>query len=208
MTMRRDAIYPSIVVGKPPAEDAWLGKATERIFLPAMRMTVPEIVDYDLPVAGAFHNCVIVSIRKAFPGQAQKVMHAIWGLGMLSLTKSSSSSTTYVDVHDYEEVFFRVGANVDPKRDVADHRGPARPSRPRADARSSSAGSSASTPPHKRPEEGARDVAARDRDERRGQGAGRPALGEYGIGRPQRRTARCVIDVATCYVVDRQRDDG
>ena len=88
ITMRRDAIYPSIVVGKPPQEDAWLGKATERIFLPAVRMTVPEIVDYDLPVAGAFHNCVIVSIRKAFPGHAHKVMHAIWGLGMLSLTKA------------------------------------------------------------------------------------------------------------------------
>ena len=67
ITMRRDAIYPSIVVGKPVQEDAWLGKATERIFLPAIRMTVPEIVDYDLPVAGAFHNCVIVSIRKASP---------------------------------------------------------------------------------------------------------------------------------------------
>ena len=67
MTMRRDAIYPSIVVGKPPPEDAWLGKATERIFLPAIRMSVPEIVDYDLPVAGAFHNCCIVSIRKSLP---------------------------------------------------------------------------------------------------------------------------------------------
>src|SRR5205085_12019821 len=78
MTMRRDAIYPSIVVGKPPQEDAWLGKATERIFLPAIRTTLPEVVDYDLPVAGAFHNCCIVSIRKAFPGHAQKVMHAIW----------------------------------------------------------------------------------------------------------------------------------
>src|SRR4026209_2268429 len=89
MTMRRDAIYPSIVVGVPPAEDAWLGKATERIFLPAIRRTVPEIVDYDLPVAGAFHNCVIVSIRKGFPGHAKKVMHAIWGLGMLSLSKSA-----------------------------------------------------------------------------------------------------------------------
>src|SRR5580765_606265 len=87
MTMRRDAIYSSIVVGKPPAEDAWLGKATERIFLPAIRMSVPEIVDYDLPVAGAFHNCAIVSIRKAYPGHARKVMHAVWGLGMLSLTK-------------------------------------------------------------------------------------------------------------------------
>jgi 4-hydroxy-3-polyprenylbenzoate decarboxylase len=118
MTMRRDAIYASIVVGKPPAEDAWLGKATERIFLPAIRMSVPEIVDYDLPVAGAFHNCVIVSIRKAFPGHAKKVMHAIWGLGLLSLSKAVVVVDERVDVHDYEEVFFRVCANVDPIRDV------------------------------------------------------------------------------------------
>jgi 4-hydroxy-3-polyprenylbenzoate decarboxylase len=124
MTMRRDAIYPSIVVGKPPAEDAWLGKATERIFLPAIRTSVPEIVDYDLPVAGAFHNCVIVSIRKAFPGHAQKVMHAIWGLGLLSLAKSVVVVDEWVDVHDYEEVFFRVTANVDPKRDVMISEGP------------------------------------------------------------------------------------
>jgi 4-hydroxy-3-polyprenylbenzoate decarboxylase len=124
LTMRRDAIYPSIVVGKPPAEDAWLGKATERIFLPAIRMTVPELVDYDLPVAGAFHNCVIVSIRKAFPGHARKVMHAIWGLGLLSLTKCVVVVDEWVDVHDYEEVFFRVCANVDPKRDVLLSEGP------------------------------------------------------------------------------------
>jgi 4-hydroxy-3-polyprenylbenzoate decarboxylase len=124
MTMRRDAIYPSIVVGKPPAEDAWLGKATERIFLPAIRMSVPEIVDYDLPVAGAFHNCVIVSIRKAFPGHAKKVMHAIWGLGLLSLSKSVVVVDEWVNVHDYEEVFFRVCANVDPKRDVLLSEGP------------------------------------------------------------------------------------
>jgi 4-hydroxy-3-polyprenylbenzoate decarboxylase len=124
ITMRRDAIYPSIVVGKPPQEDAWLGKATERIFLPAIRMSVPEIVDYDLPVAGAFHNCCIVSIRKSFPGQAQKVMHAIWGLGLLSLTKAVVVVDEWVDVHDYEEVFFRVGANVDPKRDVLVSEGP------------------------------------------------------------------------------------
>src|SRR5213082_948078 len=124
ITMRRDAIYPSIVVGKPPAEDAWLGKATERIFLPAIRMSVPEIVDYDLPVAGAFHNCCIVSIRKAFPGHAQKVMHAIWGLGMLSLTKAVVVVDEEVDVHDYAEVFFTVGANVDPKRDVLITEGP------------------------------------------------------------------------------------
>jgi 4-hydroxy-3-polyprenylbenzoate decarboxylase len=124
ITMRRDAIYPSIVVGKPPQEDAWLGKATERIFLPAIRMSVPEIVDYDLPVAGAFHNCCIVSIRKSYPGQAQKVMHAIWGLGLLSLTKAVVVVDEWVDVHDYDEVFFRVGANVDPKRDVMISEGP------------------------------------------------------------------------------------
>jgi 4-hydroxy-3-polyprenylbenzoate decarboxylase len=124
MTRRRDAIYPSIVVGKPPAEDAWLGKATERIFLPAIKASVPEIVDYDLPVAGAFHNCVIVSIRKAFPGHAQKVMHAVWGLGLLSLAKSVVVVDEWVNVHDYEEVFFRVTANVDPKRDVMISEGP------------------------------------------------------------------------------------
>ncbi len=124
MTMRRNAVYPSIVVGVPPQEDAWLGKATERIFLPAIRMTVPEIVDYDLPVAGAFHNCAIVSIRKAFPGHARKVMHAIWGLGMLSLTKAVVVVDEFVNVHDYDEVFFHVGANVDPKRDVVVSEGP------------------------------------------------------------------------------------
>ena len=124
ITMRKDAIYPSIVVGKPPQEDAWLGKATERIFLPAVRMTVPEIVDYDLPVAGAFHNLCIVSIKKAFPGHARKVMHAIWGLGMLSLTKGIVVVDAHVDVHDYEQVMFYVGANVDPKRDVVITEGP------------------------------------------------------------------------------------
>src|SRR6187551_1830649 len=124
ITMRRDAIYPSIVVGKPPAEDEWLAKATERIFLPAIRMSVPEIVDYDLPTAGAFHNCVIVSIRKRFPGHARKVMHAVWGLGLLSLTKAVVVVDEGVDVHDYAEVFFRVCANVDPKRDVVLADGP------------------------------------------------------------------------------------
>ena len=85
---------------------------------------MPEIVDYDLPVAGAFHNCCIVSIRKAFPGHARKVMHALWGLGMLSLTKAIVVVDEHVDVHDYEQVFFYVGANVDPKRDVQLTEGP------------------------------------------------------------------------------------
>jgi 4-hydroxy-3-polyprenylbenzoate decarboxylase len=125
MTTRRDAIYPSIVVGKPPQEDAWLGKATERIFLPAIRASVPEIVDYDLPVAGAFHNCAIVSIRKTYPAQARKVMHAIWGLGLLSLTKTVIVVDAHVDPHDYAEVAFYAGANVDPARDVVLADGPA-----------------------------------------------------------------------------------
>ncbi len=124
VTHRRDPIYPSIVVGVPPQEDEWLGKATERIFLPALRMTVPEIVDYDLPAAGAFHNCAIVSIRKAYPGHARKVMHAIWGTGLLSLTKAVVVVDDWVDVHDYEQVMWQLGANVDPARDVQLSEGP------------------------------------------------------------------------------------
>src|SRR5256714_4769787 len=155
VTMRRDAIYSSIVVGKPPQEDAWLGKATERIFLPAVRMTVPEIVDYDLPGAGAFHNCVIVSIRKSFPGHAKKVMHAIWGLGMLSLSKSVVVVDEWVDVHDYEEVFFRACANVDPKRDVMLSEGPL-DQLDHAPTLESYGGKLGIDATHKGPEEGAR----------------------------------------------------
>ncbi len=124
ITMRRDAIYPSIIVGVPPQEDVWLGKATERLFLPAIRMTMPEVVDYDLPFAGAFHNLAIVSIRKAFPGHARKVMHAIWGTGLLSLTKGVVVVDEWVDVHDYEQVMWQAGANVDPARDVMLSEGP------------------------------------------------------------------------------------
>ena len=87
-------------------------------------MTMPEVVDYDLPFAGAFHNLAIVSIRKAFPGHAQKVMHAIWGTGLLSLTKGVVVVDEWVDVHDYTQVMWQVGANVDPERDVMLSRGP------------------------------------------------------------------------------------
>jgi 4-hydroxy-3-polyprenylbenzoate decarboxylase len=124
VTTRRDPIYPSIVVGVPPQEDAWLGKATERLFLPAVRMTMPEVVDYDLPVEGAFHNLCIVAIRKAYPGHARKVMHAIWGTGLLSLTKGIVVVDADVDVHDYGQVMWQVGANVDPARDVVLADGP------------------------------------------------------------------------------------
>ena len=133
MTHRRDPIYPSIIVGVPPQEDVWLGKATERLFLPAVRMTLPEVIDYDLPFMGAFHNLAIVSIKKAFPGHARKVMHAVWGTGLLSLTKGVVVVDDWVDVHDYGQVMWQVGANVDPARDVAHVGGPARPPRPRAD---------------------------------------------------------------------------
>jgi 4-hydroxy-3-polyprenylbenzoate decarboxylase len=124
ITHRRDPVYPSIVVGVPPSEDVWLGKATERIFLPAVKMTNPEIVDYDLPFAGAFHNCAIVSIKKAFPGHARKVMHAVWGTGLLSLTKAVIVVDHWVDVHDYTEVVWQMGANIDPAHDVLLSSGP------------------------------------------------------------------------------------
>ncbi len=124
VTTRRDPIYPSIIVGVPPQEDAWLGKATERLFLPAVRMTMPEVVDYDLPVEGAFHNLCIVAIRKAYPGHARKVMHAIWGTGLLALTKGVVVVDADVDVHDYGQVMWQVGANVDPARDVVLADGP------------------------------------------------------------------------------------
>ena len=118
-------------------------------------MSVPEIVDYDLPVAGAFHNCVIVSIRKSFPGQPQKVMHAIWGLGLLSLTKAVVVVDEWVDVHDYEEVFFRVCANVDPKRDVVLAEGPL-DQLDHAPSLESYGGKLGIDATHKGPEEGAR----------------------------------------------------
>jgi 4-hydroxy-3-polyprenylbenzoate decarboxylase len=124
MTMRSDPIFQSIVVGRPPQEDGPIGKATERIFLPLIRLTVPEIVDYDLPVAGVFHNCVIVSIEKRFPKHAQKVMNAIWGAGLLSLSKLIVVVDADCDVHDYTEVAWRAFGNVDYAHDAVHMVGP------------------------------------------------------------------------------------
>ncbi len=124
MTMRSDAIYQSIIVGRPPQEDGPLGKATERIFLPLLRLTIPEIVDYDLPEAGVFHNCVIVSIDKRFPKHAQKVMNAIWGAGLMSLSKLIVVVDADCDVHDYAEVAWRAFGNVDYAHDVQHTVGP------------------------------------------------------------------------------------
>jgi 4-hydroxy-3-polyprenylbenzoate decarboxylase len=124
MTMRKSPIYQSIVVGRPPQEDGPMGKATERIFLPLIRLTVPEIVDYDLPEAGVFHNCAIVSIDKRFPKHAHKVMNAIWGAGLLSLSKLIVVVDKDCNVHDYSEVAWRAFGNVDYSRDVVHMTGP------------------------------------------------------------------------------------
>ena len=124
MTMRRKPIYQSIIVGRPPQEDGPIGKATERIFLPLIRLTIPEIVDYDLPEAGVFHNCVIVSIDKRFPKHAQKVMNAIWGAGLMSLSKLIVVVDADCDVHDYAEVAWRAFGNVDYAHDALHTVGP------------------------------------------------------------------------------------
>ena len=124
MTTRSNPIYQSIVVGRPPQEDGPLGKATERIFLPLIKLTIPEIVDYDLPEAGVFHNCAIVSIHKRFPKHAHKVMNAIWGAGLLSLSKLIVVVDADCDVHDYNEVAWRAFGNVDYAHDVVHMTGP------------------------------------------------------------------------------------
>ncbi|WP_322753699.1 menaquinone biosynthesis decarboxylase [Frankia sp. Cas3] len=124
MTMQRDPVFQTIVVGRPPQEDGPLGKATERIFRPLIRMMIPEIVDYDLPVEGVFHNCAIVSIDKRYPKHAQKVMHAIWGAGLLSLSKLVVVVDADCDVHDYSEVAWRAFGNVDYAHDLLTTIGP------------------------------------------------------------------------------------
>lgn len=124
MTMRRDPIYPTTIVGKPPMEDCYMGKATERIFLPAVKATVPEVVDMNLPLEGVFHNCAIVSIRKEYPGQALKVISALWGLGQMMLTKFIVVVDAHVDVHDTSAVAWRCFNNVDPARDLLISKGP------------------------------------------------------------------------------------
>ncbi len=105
-------------------EDTFLGKATERIFLPLIRMSVPEIIDMNFPVEGVFHNCVVVSIRKSYPGHAKKVMHALWGLGQMMFTKLIIVVDQEVNVQDMSEVWWRVFNNIDARRDVVIVDGP------------------------------------------------------------------------------------
>lgn len=124
MTMRRNPIYATTIVGKPPQEDVWLGKATERLFLPLIQLVLPEVVDYALPPPGTFHNLVVVSIKKRYPGQARKVMYGIWGLMLLSLSKYIWVVDEDVNVHDMDEVLFHVMSNTDPLRDTVFAQGP------------------------------------------------------------------------------------
>ncbi len=118
VTSRRNPLYATTIVGKPPMEDAYLGKATERFFLHLLRVVLPEIVDINMPVEGGFHNIVVVSIRKRYPGQAKKVMAGIWGMMLMMLSKFIIVVDENVDVQNMHEVLFRVGNNVDPKRDT------------------------------------------------------------------------------------------
>ncbi len=124
ITRRSRPIYLSTVTGKPPTEDAVLGKAVERVFLPVIRLVLPEIVDYDLPMTGLFINVAVVAIRKAYPGHARKVMHALWGLGQLMFVRYLIVVDEDVNVHDLEEVLYRVGLQADPARDLVHVEGP------------------------------------------------------------------------------------
>ncbi len=124
MTRKKNPIYLTTIVGRPPMEDAYLGKATERIFLPLLRLTFPEIVDINLPVHGVFHNLAIVSIKKEYPGHARKIMHGLWGMGQMMFTKTLIVVDHHVNVQDLAEVTWIVGNHIDPKRDLVFVEGP------------------------------------------------------------------------------------
>ena len=124
VTHRRDAIYPATVVGLPPMEDAWMGKAPERLVLPLMKLFQGEIVDWNMPAAGVFHNLIFVSIKKRYPGHARKVINGMWGMGLMSLTKSIVIFDEDVDVQNEQEALFHMFGNVDWSRDVIIQDGP------------------------------------------------------------------------------------
>ncbi len=124
ITSRRAPVYPATIVGRPPMEDGWLGWATERLFLPLLQVPVPEIVDYHLPVAACFHNLVIVAIKKSYPGHARKVCQGLWGTGQIMFSKIVIVVDEDVDVHDMNEVLWRVSGSIDPARDVFFSEGP------------------------------------------------------------------------------------
>jgi 4-hydroxy-3-polyprenylbenzoate decarboxylase len=125
ITRRRNAIYPATIVGRPPMEDFYMGGATERIFLPLLRTTLPEVVDYHMPAEGIFHNLVLVSIRKEYPGQAFKVMNGLWGQGLMSLAKVIVVVDHDIDVKKPQDVWWYALNNIDPERDIRFTFGPA-----------------------------------------------------------------------------------
>jgi 4-hydroxy-3-polyprenylbenzoate decarboxylase len=124
ITHRNDPIYAATIVGKPPMEDAWMGKAVERIFLPLMQLTLPEIVDVNLPAEGVFHNLMIVSIRKSYAGHARKIMNGIWSMGQAMFTKCIIVVDEDCDVQNLAEVTLRTTNNIDPERDIQFTLGP------------------------------------------------------------------------------------
>jgi len=124
VTHRKDPIYSTTIVGKPPMEDACMGKAVERIFLPLMKLTIPEIVDINLPVEGVFHNLMLISIKKSYPGQARKVMNAVWSLGQAMFTKCIIVVDEDVNVQDIGDVTLKVLNHIDPERDIQFMLGP------------------------------------------------------------------------------------
>jgi 4-hydroxy-3-polyprenylbenzoate decarboxylase len=124
ITHCRKPIYPTTIVGRPPMEDYWMGKATERLFLPLMQIFQGEIVDVNMPAEGVFHNLIIVSIKKRYPGHPFKVCYGLWGLGLMMLTKAIVVVDEDVDVHNLSEVAWRVLGNVDWRRDVTIVDGP------------------------------------------------------------------------------------
>jgi len=124
LTRRREPIYPATIVGPPPMEDYYMGKAIERIFLPLLRLQLPEVRDMAMPPEGVFHNLMLVSIRKSYPGHARKVMHAIWGLGQAMFTKCIVVVDEDVDVQSFSEVAWRALNNIDPERDIEFVHGP------------------------------------------------------------------------------------
>lgn len=124
ITRRKSPIYPATLVGKPPMEDCYMAKATERIFLPLLRLDFPEIVDMNLPMEGVFHNCAIISIKKTYPGQAKKVINGLWGKGQMMFAKLIIVVDEDVNVQDLQYTAWRILNNVDWKRDVLITEGP------------------------------------------------------------------------------------
>ncbi len=124
ITMRKDPVYATTIVGPPPMEDYFMGKAIERIFLPLMRLQLPEVRDIAMPAEGIFHNLILVAIRKSYPGQARKVMHAIWGLGQAMFSKCIVVLDEDVDVQNFSEVAWKALNNIDPQRDIEFVTGP------------------------------------------------------------------------------------